>query len=130
MKLVEYKCQHFPLLVELLKANKSHIAHAVTLNNMPETGFIVFDVTPVAMGFLRKVEGGAGMIDTLVTDPKASSELRHNAINLIVDELMKSAKHMKLYGVFAFTQEKCVISRARALGFNIAPDKLIHLNLK
>ena len=98
-------------------------------NDLPEITFIVFDteaeIEPIAMGALRFVEGGYGMLDGFITDPTYSSDERNEALDLILKALMREAMKLKMKKVFAYTAEESLILRAYHEGFGYNPSKLI-----
>jgi hypothetical protein len=102
------------------------------LEAVPETGFVVVDdIIPVAIGFLRKVEGNMAMIDGVCTDPKAKAHVRHVALNLLTSRLIETAKAMKLIGLVAFVADPNTLERGEFFGFKILPGHhLVHLSLK
>src|SRR3989442_660241 len=65
--------------------------------DLPEVGFIVSERgEPIAVGFIRRCEGNCGMIDSLISNPDAPSDMRHSAIDLVVDQVLKTAKDLEL----------------------------------
>ena len=88
------------------------------------------DGIPLAAGFLRRVEGGYGQLDTFATNPYFGSQLRHEAIEMLVDALMEDAKRLKLIGILAFSHEKTILDRAKEKGFQSLPDSLVAFNPK
>jgi hypothetical protein len=99
---------------------------------IPKIGFIAYSNTEyqyVAAGFLRMVEGGFGQLDTFVTNPSIAPHIRNEAIILITDKLIETAKSLKLTGIYAFTADKSIISRAEATGFRVKNQSVITLLL-
>jgi hypothetical protein len=85
---------------------------------LPEIGFVAINgIDPVAIAFLRRVEGGYGQLDGLVTNPSATSVERHYGLQLVCDEVIAAAKQLKLKGLIAITSDKNIISRAPSHGF-------------
>lgn len=87
------------------------------------------DAIPVAAGFLRRVEGGYGQLDTFATNPYLGSKLRHEGINLIWNALLDEAKSLELVGLLAFSRDSGILSRAQSQGFQTVSDTLLVLNL-
>lgn len=102
----------------------------INMNTMPKIGYIVLmNNHPIAAGFLRKVEGGIGHLDGLVSNAYFGSMIRHDGIKLVVETLLKEAKTLKLKGIIATTDDEGVLKRAIGLGFHIVPQTVIALKL-
>ena len=85
---------------------------------------------PLAAGFLRRVEADVvAQIDGLTSNKAFGSILRHNAIDLVVDQLILEAKNLRIQGLIAFTHDKGVLSRAKSRGFNVLSESLISLTI-
>lgn len=96
----------------------------------PAIGFIAYEGTyPIAAGFLRLVEGGTAILDSLVTNPAQSSELRSKSIDLVVENLIKKGKELGLSGIIAYTIEPNVLRRSTKHGFQELPHKVISVKL-
>ena len=88
------------------------------LRFLPETGFLAWhEGFPVAAGYLRRVEGGYGWIDSLVTDATAPGASRNEALDLITTALVEEARRLELRGIIAFTKDQNTYSRAMKHGF-------------
>lgn len=101
------------------------------MKTLPKIGYIAFlGDTAIAAGFLRRVEGGYAQLDTLVSNPHFGSQVRHIAIDKVVQSLLDEAKLLKLQGVIAFTSDEGVLKRAEAIGFHVLEShKLIALRI-
>ncbi len=95
---------------------------------VPAIGYVVFDETPIVMGFLRMVEGGTCMIDGLCTNPIMSPSMRDRAIDVLVDALMSTAREMKLNGVICFSEDKNTLERSARFGFVTKPNHKLIVN--
>lgn len=105
--------------------------HLVTNEVLPRIGYVVFqDEMPVASGFLRLMEGGFGLIDSYATNAKLSSDIRHLGLEIITNNIIEISKGLKLNGIFAFTADKGIISRAEATGFQQVNQSVYVLPLK
>lgn len=101
------------------------------LTTLPELGFVVFhNDIPVCCAFLRKVEGGYAQIDTMVSNAKVCPVIRNYCLDIIVDELIRAAKYLKLDGILALTADKSVLKRAEVAGFHVVPETVIALPLR
>ena len=99
-------------------------------DNLPEWGWIAFyRDAPIGAIFLRRIEGGFGMIDGLITYEKYPSIKRHEAIEELVRLLIEKAKELKLSGLMAFSRDISTLERARRIGFETQPDTFVILKL-
>lgn len=90
----------------------------VSLSGIPELGLMAENSQgPIAAAFIRRCEGNVGMIDGLVTNPKASSLDRHQAIDLVVQRLLAIAKTLELTRVLAFSTDEGTLRRSEKHGF-------------
>lgn len=93
---------------------------------IPEVGYLVStEWVGVAMGFLRRIEGGGVMIDGLCTNPNVGSKDRDRAINLLVDKLISTAKELKCRGIVSFTEDTNTIERSKRFGFSVKTNQTI-----
>lgn len=119
--------EHYDTMCEWLKLRNSYIPK---IGILPETGLVIFERgTPVAAGFLRKCEGSLAIFDGLVTDPNAESSQRNQALDLLVSQLIKTAKELELKGIIAWTREDVVLMRSYRHGFKKLPETVIALDL-
>jgi hypothetical protein len=88
------------------------------LSQLPAQGFVAWqEGRPVAAGFLRRCEGGMGMLDSFVSDPNAPAADRHEALELLTQRVMKAAEDAGLSGLLATSQDENTIARAIRNGF-------------
>lgn len=85
-----------------------------TRRTLPHAGFIV---PGVAVGFLFRTEADIGMLDSFITNPVASPEERHDALTLIEDALIESARERQIHRLIMLTQDDGLRSRAPLHGF-------------
>lgn len=99
---------------------------------LPEIGFIVRDEknTPVAAGFLRKLEGNFGMLDTYVSNASLPAETRHQAIELITQTIEITAKNLGLNGLLFFTAHNSIGQRALDRGYRLTSNIMMVKDLK
>lgn len=105
---------------------------SISRETLPEIGYIVYSDTEyhyVAAGFLRMVEGGFCQIDTMVTNPNLTGDVRNEGLILLVDTMIQKAKDLGLLGIVSYTTDNSVISRALGLGFKLVDHKVIALQL-
>lgn len=97
---------------------------------IPKIGYVAsYRDAPVAVGFLRQVEGDVYWLDGLCSNPMASAVTRNDAINAVVAALIARAKELKLRGLVALCKDSNTISRGQRFGFTIRDDKMVVLNL-
>jgi hypothetical protein len=100
----------------------------VNMKTLPRIGYIaMLGKSPVAAGFLRRVEGGYAQLDGLCSNAYLGSLVRNEGITMVVAALIQESKDLKLHGIIAFTRDDSVLKRAAALGFQIQTDTLIIL---
>lgn len=103
----------------------------LTMKALPKVGYIaLMNNQPIAAGFLRRLEGGYGQLDTLVSNPYFGSQVRHEGVKRVVDMLLQSAKDLKLHGLISYTNDSGILLRAKDLGFTEIDQKVIVLPLK
>lgn len=76
---------------------------------------------PVAMGFLRCIEGNYAMLDSYITNPDSPSEIRDHALDAITRKLIDIARYEQVSKLFAFSIEPHIILRAVKHGFKQTP---------
>ena len=124
ISIVPYRYKYLNCLIELHKANNYLQIAEIRQKTLPKIGYIAFfGETPIAAGFLRRVEGGFGQLDTLVSNPHFGSQIRHIAIDKVVTELLADAKVLNLEGIIAFTADLGVLRRAVAIGFKVLEEQ-------
>ena len=115
------------VLEELLKARDIPFERYA---DIPKLGLIAYkDEVPVVLGFLREVEGGYAMMDSLITNPSIAPEIRNDMIDLLVTELIELAKQNKFKSIIAVSVDKNTIIRSQKHGFILLDHKLISLRL-
>ncbi len=114
MRVIRFnKSKHFTPLQECWAAHGAYVP-----KDVPKVGFIaVKDHKLVAAVFLRRVEGGYGQIDGLVSNPTSSPEDRNKAIDLVSTKIMEQAKKLCPNGVLMMTKCKNTLMRSQKYGF-------------
>lgn len=119
--------EHMGLLVWWLVQHKAHIAKA---EEMPAIGFVAYyDGQPGAMAFLRRVEGGYGQLDGLVSNPESLGSHRSACIDAVVKEVINEAKAKGIKALMAYSIDKNTLVRSLSHGFVQQPHTLIALDL-
>lgn len=101
-----------------------------TPDSLPEIGYIATEgAILVSAGFLRRIEGGFGMIDTLVTNADLDSSTRHDGISKIVETIIHKSKELRIKGLICSTKDPGIIKRAKSIGFHETGEITIGLSL-
>lgn len=115
----------------MLEYQKCPWISEISMKTLPKIGYIaMMGKQPVAVGFLRRLEGGYAQLDTFATNPFLGSKIRNEGLDLVVKNLLDDAKSLRLNGILAITEDQGILNRAKSLGFNEIPQKLIGLRLK
>lgn len=101
------------------------------LDSLPEMGIMAYnDKTPVACAFLRRVEGGLGIFDGLMSNPQCSSKDRDEALSLVIDAITAIACNQGIKGIIAWVKDKNTLERAIRHGYSAQQEqRLIFLPL-
>lgn len=92
---------------------------------LPENSYFVqHDGKMLAFMCMRHIEGGMGILETAVTDAKASPELRHEAMDILSNFLVKRAQQLGFIGLLFVTGDKNTILRGVKHGGDIL-DKVV-----
>jgi hypothetical protein len=120
--------QHMPILRHWLTERAVHIPND---DEIPSIGYILYTGNvPIAIGFLRLVEGGYGYIDSLATNPKAPATIRDKALDQIFTSLIEKAKELELKGLSGTSIDEKTLMRAQRHGFLALPHITMTLTLK
>lgn len=99
--------------------------------DVPDLGFVAnFKNRPIAAGFLRQVEGQNALFDSLVSNPGATAEFRHIALDMVVDGIIRAAKVKDIHQILAFSIDEGTLKRALRHNFVKLPHTVISLDLK
>jgi hypothetical protein len=79
-------------------------------DDLPFLGYVVEqDNTPLAMAFLRQVEGNKiALAESLVTNPDISPRLATKATKRVIEELVSCAKDLNVKCLVAMTNKRSV----------------------
>lgn len=131
ISLTPFKYKHLQLLLDMLKDRDFIHISKINMKSLPKIGYIaLLHDQPIAAGFLRKVEGGYGQMDTLTSNPFFGSQIRNEGIRLVVDELFKSAKEEGMVSIVSFTSDLGILERSQGLGFKVLEHSVIGIALK
>ena len=127
MKIIPFETKYLSVIQSWLKAREMNDK---LTDNLPTHGWVSFEhETPVAMGFLRCIEGDMAMIDSLITNPEINPKSRNMHLTKLNQKLIKVAKHHKLKALIAATIDYHTLIRALELGFVQQSHTLISLDL-
>ncbi len=119
--------EHKGLLEEWLKDRSHYIPGP---EEYPAIGCIAYDKDlPVAVAFLRRVEGGFGMVDGLTSNPEASSEQRHLGLDLVIYHILSVGKASGIMHICSITQDENTLMRAIRHGFVKFPHAVVMIDL-
>lgn len=111
MRLFDYNNDINQLNSWLMERNLPQINY-----RLPDIGFIQDDV---ACGFLCKTDSVACFLDPFFTNPKADSEKRNLALDLIIEEVEKKGKDLGFKRSLFITFEESFKDRGKRHGFLI-----------
>jgi hypothetical protein len=108
-----------------------HYCRISDLKDLPALGYIALvDIYPMAAGFLRKVEGGLGLLDGFILNPSYPRALKDELLDGITLKLIAAAKELKLKGLIALSISEGIKKRAQKHGFEMREDRMMSLSLK
>lgn len=95
--------------------------------SFPKYGLVAQDESGVllAAGWVRQCEGGVALFDSLLTNPDASPKQRHDALELLVPDIIRMAYGLGMTKLVAFTQAPDVLARSLHHGFVTHPHTVI-----
>ncbi len=119
------------MLFDMLKSQQYLDISHINMKTLPKIGYIaLLGKTPIAAGFLRRVEGGYAQMDGLCSNAQFGSIVRHEGVSKVVQALISEAKDLKLQGIIGFTQDTSVLKRAKDIGFKTVEQSIIALSIK
>lgn len=121
------RSEHYDLMCDWLTLHNTYIP---TERETPRIGYVAYsDETPVAMAFLRIVEGGHAQLDGLVSNPLATGKKRHLGIDCIITKLIQVARGYGIKSILALSTDESTILRSRSHGFVKLPHTLIAVDI-
>lgn len=84
-----------------------------------------FIVPGVAIGFLIETNAGAGILDSIITNPYVCSSTRNKALNSIFAYALELAETKKIKYLLGFTIDNNTLRRAETFGFVSVPHTLL-----
>lgn len=99
--------------------------------NIPAVGFVsTYMKRPIAAGFLREAECDSAIFDGLVSNPQATKEFRHQALDLVIEAILSYAKAKDINQIWAWSIDASTLERAARHGFVKQPHTLVVLSLQ
>ena len=100
------------------------------VDSLPKVGVMAewLDGTPVAAGYLRVVEGGYAIIDSLIADPASDKTRRNEALDGIITRLIVDGRRLGMKSLLAICELPATIERAKTHGFD--PSAFMALTLQ
>lgn len=127
-------------IVKSCKESNQYVREWLTLrglsvlgaDDLPKIGYIAFERgEPIAAGYIRRVEGGTGLIDSLITNPDAPGDMRSSAIDLVVEHLLQTAIKANIHRLLAYSVDSNTLLRAeKRFGFSRLPHTVICADLR
>jgi len=110
---------------EMEQVNK-FMPFPVTASELPGHTFCaVIKDEIVAIAGLRLMEGDVCFIDSMASNQTFESTIRHEALDMLTNQLLDIAKTLGFKKIFATTKEDCIIKRAERHGFNLPKQKVL-----
>jgi hypothetical protein len=107
-----------------------HSMPPVTRHSLPEMGYMAWhNGTPIGAVFLRRCEGETGIVDSLISNPDASPELRHVALDALINHIVEQASKHKVKFLLGYTRDESTLLRSIRLGFEKSPYQVVVKNL-
>jgi len=95
---------------------------------LPENGFLaIHEGTPIGAMFLFKTDSTFMHMDFPVTNPEAPSEVRHEALKLLVEGCKLLAKELGFNQIFTYSDNTNLINRYESLDFMKCDTGVTHL---
>lgn len=126
-----FKFKHLALVQELCESRGNEFKHLVTMKELPKIGFVaMLGKTPIACGFLRRVEPNHGIFDSFFTNAYMGAAYRNEGLSKVWQALMEEAKDLKLHTIIGFTKDQGMFERAALDGFQVSDHATVIKNLE
>ncbi len=89
---------------------------------MPYNTFVVPGVAAIG---LRFIDNTYWLIDSMVTNPYASSATRHKALDSLYQAIFKCIEAKGIFGLIGFTVHADALERAKRHGFKVLPHTVL-----
>lgn len=110
---------------------RAHGEREVDETGVPELGFLCFaGGVPVCAAFLRRCEGNWGIVEGMTSNPEASSEVRHAALDALLAAITRQAEAFRMTNLLAWTQDASTLVRSARHGYRQLPQSLIAKDMR
>lgn len=123
------KIQRFNIHTDLENLNtwlSQHSMPSVTRHDLPEMGYVAsHNGKGIGAIFLRRCEGGAGIVDSLISNPDIQPQIRHIALDALITHIIEQAKNAKIKFLLGYTVDEHTHERSIRLGFSESPHRVV-----
>ena len=93
-------------------------------DTFPPTGLVIFDDegNGLVAGWLLKTDGYYCIFEHFIGNLKADRKQRNRAVDMLINALEETARHMGYRTVFAFPQVEQLVKRALSHNYNVTFD--------
>lgn len=127
------KLQRFNIHTDLEHVNSWLVLHnmpKVTRHALPELGYVAWhNGDPIGAVFLRRCEGEVAIVDSLISNPKIQSQIRHIALDALITHIIDQAKKLNLTMILGYTVDASTLARSIRLGFSESPYSIVVMDL-
>jgi len=103
---------------------KSHGWAPISLEALPTTGFIIPDV---CAGFLYSTDSSMCVLEWVISNPKASKEVRSEGLDDLIDALLKKADSSGFKMVFTSVSHPKLMDRYSEFGFKKTESEMTNM---
>ena len=123
LKVVPFKFKHYLPLLEMLD-------YEIEYRSLPKIGYMALvENSPIAAGFLRKIEGNKSCQIELMPNPYFGKVLQQVGIRWILNSLVLDAKELKLKTIYVLGLEESTLEETKAFGFQELAKHALILSL-
>jgi N-acetylglutamate synthase-like GNAT family acetyltransferase len=95
--------------------------------HLPENGYIV---EGYCAGFIYKTDSAFGLLEFVVANPKTDKDERAEALDLLLDTMIKKAKELKIKSLFTSLEHPKLIERYRKHGFMVSDTNMTNMIMR
>lgn len=107
---------------------KAHNWPSITESLLPSIGFIVWQgIQPLTAGFLYTTNSKFGVVEWVISNPLSDRIERDAALDLLIDQLIKTASELNIDTLFTTTKHAKLIERYKSHEFIIGDEKMTTL---
>lgn len=102
----------------------------IEYRSLPNIGYIaLIEDSPIAAGFIRRVEGNVHGELELYTNPFFGSIIQKQGIKKVLESLLLDAKSLKLKKIIIFSIEESTLEETKSFGFQELAKNTLALSL-